>query len=85
MPDCTGSGPIEPDAGRFRTIQSGELHDVTAGALERALLLAAQAGRWELVEVLARELNRRQGGAGSNTDQAPTRTASTRTKSPSRS
>jgi hypothetical protein len=39
---------------------------------------AAEAGRWELVEVLARELNRRGAGTGSVVTLAPTRTANTR-------
>jgi hypothetical protein len=46
-----------------------ELGDVVEPALARALNLAAEAGRWGLVERLARELSARHGRRGAGNSQ----------------
>ena len=46
--------------GRYEPEPELELEGVIEPALARALVLAAEAGRWVLVEQIARELNERR-------------------------
>jgi hypothetical protein len=51
--DATGAGRFEPKPAL-------NLHGVVEPALARALVLAAEAQRWDVVEQLARELKERR-------------------------
>ena len=60
----TDNGRGETDSGSRETDRDGglriELRDVVETALAEALMLAARAGRWEIVEHIASELRARR-------------------------
>jgi len=57
--DCDRTRPVATPGGRNGPKPDFGLEGVVEPALARALVLAAEAGRWEIVEQIARELKER--------------------------
>jgi hypothetical protein len=87
--DCGATRRNEYTDGRFETIGEGgkgvsvvadpfEVRDVVEPALARAPVLAAEAGRWELVDLIAAELATRRSRNQVGCDDALLTRATTR-------
>jgi hypothetical protein len=72
--DEAGGPPRHVSVGAVAGAEAFALHDVVETALARALVLAAEEQRWELVAQIATELAERRMGRGcSRTATAPAR------------